>query len=280
MKNLTPYFQIISCFFFALLGVQIKMSLVENNIENIVFYRSFFGAIILFLLILFRKEKCLIILKTQNIKIHLLRSFFGILAMYFGYKSLLYISLAQASTVGFSKVFFTCILASLIFSEKLDFKTVLLILTGFFGIILIANPGQINDSTGIYMSLFSAICVSGGIISISYLSKSEKTTTILFYHSILSTLVFLIIFFDQITFSFNSDLFNYVSLTINALLGQYFNTESYKDISTNKVVIQSYSRIIFSTIFGFFFFSEKIYLLNIVGIVIVIFTSFFVRRNS
>ncbi len=280
MKNLKPYFQIISCFFFALLGVQIKYSLIYNSIENIVFFRSFFGSIILFFIVFSSKEKFLVVLKTQNIKVHIFRSICGILAMYFGYKSLLYISLAQASTVGFTKVFFTCLLSSFFFSEKLNLKTISLIVIGFLGIVLITNPTEINATLGIYMSLFSAICVSGGIISISYLSKLEKTTTILFYHSVLSTFIYIVVFSDKITLSLDKNLLSYLSLTITALLGQFFNTESYRDSSTNEVVIQSYSRIIFSTLFGFLFFQEKIYLLNIFGIIIVIFTSFLIQKKN
>ena len=42
-------------------------------------------------------------------------------------------------------------------------------------------------------------------------------------------------------------------ITVTAVIGQYFNTESYKDNPTNKVMILSYSRIIFSTALGFFY---------------------------
>ena len=100
--------------------------------------------------------------------------------MFFGYKSLIYLSLAQASTIGFTKVFFTCIISSIIFMEKLKISILFSIILGFLGIFLITNPDQINSKLGLYMSLFSALCVSGGIISISYLSKKDKTLTILF----------------------------------------------------------------------------------------------------
>ena len=56
---------------------------------------------------------------------------------------------------------------------------------------LITNPDQIDSQTGLYMALFSSICVSGGIISISYLSKREETSKILFYHSVISSIIFL-----------------------------------------------------------------------------------------
>ena len=199
--------------------------------------------------------------------------------MYFGYKSLLYLTLAQASTIGFSKVFFTCFISSLIFSEKLNLKTLILIFFGFIGILLITNAKEINSQIGLYMALFSSICVSGGIVSISYLSKREETETILLYHSVMSSMIFFLIFRDKITFEPNLQIFNYLLITLAALLGQYFNTESYKENETKNVVILSYTRIIFSVIFGFFIFDEQVNLLNIVGIFIVIFTSFVVKKR-
>ena len=49
MKKLKDYYQIFSCFFFSLLGYQIKLELITNSIENIVFYRSLFGTLLLLL---------------------------------------------------------------------------------------------------------------------------------------------------------------------------------------------------------------------------------------
>ncbi len=279
MKTLRPYYQIISCFFFALLGLQIKFALNDSNIENIVFFRSFLGSLILLFLIFISKEKLNDLMKTKNFKIHFLRSIFGILAMYFGYKSLMYLSLAQASTIGFTKVFFTCIVSTFVFSEKFNLKTFFLIILGFTGIFLITNPNQIDSSLGLYMSIFSAICVSGGIISISYLSKKEKTKKILLYHSLISSLIFFVVFKDKISFELNQIFLNYLFLTITALLGQYFNTESYRNAKTKNVVILSYSRIVFSAIFGFLFFDEQISIFNILGIVTIILSSFLVQKK-
>ena len=266
-------------FFFAFLGLQVKLLLEKSNIENIVFFRSILGFLILFFLLFANNKKILHCFKTKNIKIHILRAIFGIFAMFYGYKSLMYLSLAQASTIGFSKVFFTCIFSALIFSEKFNLRTFFLIILGFVGIILIANPTQINSWVGLSMSIFSAICVSGGIISISYLSKKDKTTTILFYHSLISTIIFFIIFKKEISFELNQNLFRFFLLTVTALLGQYFNTESYKNSVTKNVVILSYSRIVFSAIFGFIFFNEEMSILNILGIITVILSSFLVQKK-
>ena len=279
MSKIIPFYQIISCFFFALLGLQIKLQLKESSIEDIVFHRSLFGTLILFFFLIFRKGNIKEVFKTKNFNIHLIRSIFGILAMFFGYKSLIYLSLAQASTIGFTKVFFTCIISSIIFMEKIRISVFFSIIFGFLGIFLITNPDQINSKLGLYMSLFSALCVSGGIISISYLSKKDKTITILLYHSIMSTIIFFTIFNNKINLTLSDITIKYILLTFTALAGQFFNTESYKNDKTQKVVILSYSRIIFSTIFGFFFFNDKISLINLFGVFIVILTTFFVQKK-
>ena len=279
MKKIKLYYQIVSCFFFAILGVQIKKLLLEDNIENLVFYRSFFGMLLLLLIIFFNKKRLFGLVKTGNVKIHFFRCICGVLAMYYGYQSLKYLTLAQASTIGFSKVFFTCLISSLIFSEKLNFKLIFLIFFGFLGIVLITKPGQFQSDSGLYMALFSAICVSGGIISISYLGKSEETLTILFYHSLFSTIIFFSIFYSQISFKSIDLIGNYFLLTLTALLGQYFNTESYKNFETKNVVTLSYSRIIFSTMFGFMFFNEQIDILGLVGILVVCLTSFLIQNK-
>ena len=279
MKKIIPYYQIISCFFFSLLGLQIKLLFQESTLENIVFYRSFFGTLVLFLIMVHKREKLKTILRTADIKIHIFRSLCGMLAMYFGYKSLMYLSLAQASTIGFSKVFFTCIISSFVFTEKLRSHILFCILLGFIGIILITNPDKINSHLGVYMSLFSAICVSGGIISISYLSKKDSTMTILFYHSLFSSLIFFIIFNHKIIFGNNFLIFKYLILTVTALIGQFFNTESYKNDLTQKVVILGYSRIIFSTILGAIILDDQISWPNLLGISIVILTTFLVQKK-
>ena len=280
MKKLKDYYQIFSCFFFSLLGYQIKLELLTNSIENIVFYRSFFGTVILLIFFIFNiKESLTKDFNSDNIFLHILRSIFGVLAMYFGYNSLNYLTLSQASTVSFTKVFFSSILAFLIFKEKVSYLVFFLLIIGFIGVILTSEPQNFNNNLGLYMALFSAFCVSGGIISISYLSKHENTKKILLYHSFLSSIIFFFLFNESITFNF-SNFQNYLTITITAIIGQYFNTESYKDSSTNKVMILSYSRIIFSTALGFFFMNENLSFSNILGVIIIILTSFMIKKKN
>ena len=65
MSKIIPFYQIISCFFFALLGLQIKLQLQESSIEDIVFHRSLFKTLILFFFVIFRKDNIKNVFKTK-----------------------------------------------------------------------------------------------------------------------------------------------------------------------------------------------------------------------
>ena len=277
MKKNNLFFQLLSCFFFSLLGLQIKFSADHNSIETIVFYRSLIGTIVLYCLFIFYKKK-LTIIANKNIKFHILRSFFGVLAMYFGYKALTLIPLSLASTIGFTKVFFASLMSWLILKEKPKFKNFSLVLLGFSGVYLITLPSTVSEIDGVILSLISSIFVSGGIIVVSYLTKKETTMNILIFHSAISSIFTFLIFFDGISFNIKESFNSLFFLTITALIGQYFNIESYRDEKASSVILVSYSRIIFSTALGFLFFNEKVSFIALFGILIIIVTTFFVQK--
>ena len=277
MKKNNLFFQLLSCFFFSLLGLQIKFSADHNSIETIVFYRSLIGTIVLYCLFIFYKKK-LTIIANKNIKFHILRSFFGVLAMYFGYKALTLIPLSLASTIGFTKVFFASLMSWLILKEKPKFKNFLLVLLGFSGVYLITLPSNVSEIDGVILSLISSIFFSGGIIVVSYLTKKETTMNILIFHSAISSILTFLIFFDGISFDIKESFYSLFFLTITAIIGQYFNIESYRDEKASSVILVSYTRIIFSTALGFLFFNEKVSFTVLSGILIIIVTTFFVQK--
>ena len=277
MKKNKLLYQLISCFLFSLLGLQIKISANHNSIETIVFYRSLIGTVILYCLFLFYKKK-FVLVTNKNIKFHVLRSFFGVLAMFFGYKALTFIPLSLASTIGFTKVFFASLMSWLILKERLGLNNFFLVLLGFSGVYLISLPSSISEIEGIIFSLLSSIFVSGGIITVSYLTKKETTMNILIFHSAISSILTFFIFFDGISFYVKESFFSLFLLTITALTAQYFNIESYRDEKASSIILIGYTRIIFSTILGFLFLEEKISFEALFGILIIILTTFFVQK--
>lgn len=275
-------FQIFSSLFFALLGAELKFFSKILNIETIIFFRSIIGFVIILTLIFtlrffFNKKNHF---KSNNIKIQFLRAIFGTLAMYLGYSALTFLPLAQATALSFTKVFFVMFFSYFCFKEKITFKNLSFSVIGFCGVYLIVNPSEVGNLNGTSLSLLSSIFVAAGIISISFLTRRDHTLSILFFHSFFSSLIIGVVFYDKILLPSFHEVFGLFLITITALLGQYFNAESYKNKEANIIVIYSYTRIIFSILFGYIFFSEALNFNQFSGLFLIILTTIFVKDKS
>tara|TARA_B100000989_G_C19483894_1_gene446480 strand:- start:14 stop:877 length:864 start_codon:yes stop_codon:yes gene_type:complete len=272
------FYQVLSCFFFSTLGMQIKFLSATTNIETIVFFRSLFGLLILVALIFFRYSRDkLNLFKTKDFFVQFLRAVFGTFGMFFGYKSLTLIPLAQASTISYIKVFFVAFLAYVFLKEKIRFQVFLCSIIGFLGIFIITSPEQFLSFKGSLYATISALFVAAGIIAVSFLSKKNAPTTILFYHSLFASVISCAVFFREIQFLINIFVFKYLILiTLTALLGQYFNALSYKNTEANIIVLFGYSRILFSFVLGFFFLNEKLGLNFFLGFILILLSTGFV----
>ncbi|MAI83440.1 MAG: hypothetical protein CMM91_00695 [Rickettsiales bacterium] len=275
------YFQILSSFLFALLGVQIKILTQHLNLESLVFYRCFFGTLIIFFVILIQLKKIKINGFIANNQIlQLLRAVVGVGAMYMGYKALTIIPLAMASTISFTKVFFVTFLSFFFLKEDFKLKILFLAAIGLLGVYLIINPTTTEGSNkiGIYLSIISAFFVGIGIVLTSFLTKKNRTITILFYHSFFSLIFSSVIFFNKIEHISWDQFLLILIFTFTALLGQYFNTESYKNKKASVTVLFSYTRIIFSFLFGYFIFNETLSGLTLLGLALIVISTLSVKK--
>ena len=279
------FYQILSCCFFSILGMQIKLLSGAINVETIVFFRSLFGLLVLIIIIILRYLKDnQNLLKTQDFLIQLLRGVFGTFGMFFGYKSITLIPLAQASTISYIKVFFVAFLAYIFLKEKIKYQIVFCSIIGFVGIFFITNPDNFMSFKGSFYATISALFVAAGIISVSFLSKKNAPVTILFYNSLFASIISCVIFNGEIQLVSNINVLqSLILITLTALLGQYFNAISYKDTQANVIVLFGYSRILFSFTLGFFFLDEQLGLNFFIGLILILlstgFVSIFSRKN-
>ena len=276
------FYQILSCCFFSILGMQIKLLSGAINVETIVFFRSLFGLLVLVIIIILRYLKDnQNLLKTQDFLIQLLRGVFGTFGMFFGYKSITLIPLAQASTISYIKVFFVAFLAYIFLKEKIKYQIIFCSIIGFVGIFFITNPDNFMSFKGSFYATISALFVAAGIISVSFLSKKNSPMTILFYNSLFASIISCVIFYGEIQLLGNMNVLqSLILITLTALLGQYFNAISYKDTQANVIVLFGYSRILFSFILGFFFLNEQLGLNFFLGFILILLSTGFVSIFS
>ena len=121
----------------------------------------------------------------------------------------------------------------------------------------ITNLNNLTINIKIILAKFHHSIYQNAGAASNFLAKLENTLTVMIYHSFFSTIVFLVFFLNKIEFNLYHNFLSIILLTITALACQYFNSESYRYGKTNSVIIIGYSRIVFSTLLGFFFSGRK-----------------------
>lgn len=126
------------------------------------------------------------VLKTTQPKLHAARIIFAIFAMLMGFSSFIHLPLANATTIGFAKSFFTTIFAIILLKEVVGPRRWVAMLVGFIGVIVVLRPGFGEEFINIYglMAVGGAACAAMVMVIIRILTRIDKPVTILSYQGI------------------------------------------------------------------------------------------------
>ncbi len=253
IKNLGLAYILLSVFFASLMVILIKYLSDYMNIYSILFYRGFFGFILVLPFFLKLNPNILI---TKRIHIHFIRSIVNALALYFWFTSLTLSSLADVSAIGNSAPIFATLLAILFMKEKIFFSRITAIVFGFVGVIIILNPNFNYVELGHYYALTAAVLWGFLVVFLKNLSRTENSFSVIFYFQLFLFVSFGIFFYDFIEVA---DKLNFVLILLLALFGNlsqicYFQALKLKDITF--ISPFEYLRFIFLTVFGIIFFYE------------------------
>lgn len=145
---------LLSVFAFCFVAIGVKQ--INTNISpfQIIFFRALIGLITLLILL----PKKTVIGSFSNIKQHVFRNLFHLIAQYGWIMGIVYLSLAEVTAIEFTTPIWILILASIFLKEKITAKKTSSIIFGFIGILIIMKPGIEIISYNSVIVLLSAIC--------------------------------------------------------------------------------------------------------------------------
>ncbi|MBM3630571.1 MAG: DMT family transporter [Alphaproteobacteria bacterium] len=252
-KNIYIPFIILSVFFSAALSALIKLAQQDTNVFTAAFFRFFFGILLLFPFFIKTKLK---VLKTPNLKIHILRVIIIYPSMLLFFYAINFVSIEKANSLTFVVPFITTILAIIFLKEKIYIHRIISLILGFIGMLIIIRPGIIEVSLGVYMILISSFLWGIVIIITKKLSKDDSALTILSYQYIF---MFLISFVFAIFNWQPPSLESLIYLFLAGLSGTIFHLTSYqayKLVDVSLVQPYFFLVLVFASIFGYFIFKE------------------------
>ncbi|KHJ65092.1 membrane protein, partial [Pantoea rodasii] len=168
---------------------------------EVIFFRSF---IALFPLLIWLKFQGNVLenLKTRNLFGHFIRGFSGTGGMYFNYLALVYISLADATALSYAAPLFTVMMAAMLLKERVRVSRWVAVVVGLSGIlimlssslaasggVLAGGASSATASLGVAFALIAALCTATSNVQIRFLNGIEKPGAIVFYFSLMTTLI-------------------------------------------------------------------------------------------
>ena len=240
--------------FGSFMAAGVKLLSDDLNPIFICFYRCLMGLILITPFVAINNFKAL---KTNNLKLQIIRALINIFSMICWFSAIAIMSLEKAVALGFTSPLFTTILAVIILGEVIRFHRTSALILGFIGIIVIIRPGYLPFEFGTLLMLVASLSFSFVLIFVKKLSATDSSLTIIFYHLLFMTPVFFILslfFWENISLN---QLFIFIFMGASGLLSHWCLAQAFKLSDTTFVMPLQFTKLIWASLIGLYMFSEK-----------------------
>lgn len=256
----------------AALSFSISMTLVKQLHQAlpttfIVFARSFIGLIFFISFIIKGGVQPF---KTTILPLHILRVLLIISAMsctYYAYRNL---PIAFATSIGMTGALFTTILSVFFLKENIGFLQWILVFIGYCGVILVIKPTSLIIELATLIALLANLFAACSIVTVKVISRYDSTATIMLYSNIGVTIISGLLNFNEWPVLSARDIFILCCTGILGVASQFCSVTALKYSSPSFTAPFEYTRIIFATLIGMVLFQELPNLHIIIGVIIII----------
>lgn len=240
---------------FACMGALVKYGAASFSSNELVFYRSFFGLLIVYGLL--RRNR--VVLRTRHWREHLWRGLSGTLAMMLFFYCITLLPLATAITLNYTSSLFLSVLTVAVLKERFHAPLSGALVIGFSGIVLLLHPTLQQDQIvpGL-LGLLSGLLAGVALLNVRQLGVlGESGMRVVFYFNLIATLasgVWMLQYpLHPVTVG---DLPLLVAIGACATFAQLAMTRAYRTGQTLVVGSLAYSTIVFSALLGLLFWQE------------------------
>ena len=239
---------------FASMGGLIRLASTQLPNEQVVFFRNLFGLLVLLPIVWQRGGR--LDLKTARPGLHLVRSLFGLAAMYCFFYALSVLPLANAVLLNFTAPLFIPFVAMVWLRERVSVRIWMAIAIGFTGVVLILRPGTGLYVHGALIGLASGAFAAVAMVSLRKLSATEPALRVVVYYGVICTLASLVpallawqpVGLQQLVILAGAGGF--------ATFGQYFLSRGYGCAPAAQVAPFTYTSVVFAAGYGWLFWQE------------------------
>lgn len=219
-------------------------------------------------------------MKTNVLGKHCLRLVLAYIAQLCIFIAVIYMPLADATALSFSKPLFTTLIAVLLLSEIVRRGRWIATVIGFFGVLVMMKPGSGTFDPVALFAIFSAFSFAFGNVMIRVLSRTETSTRILFYYHAGGLIIGLstVIWVWTTPTAFEWFLLIFIGIITTMAITCYVKAFSVGEASA--VGPSEYIRLIYAVAFGYYIFEEIPDLWTLSGAAIIIGSTLFLAKEE
>ena len=269
-------FKVLSVFLFVVMAGIIKSVSGHVPPGQSVFFRSFFAIPVIVVWLTMRKE-LRIGFKTKNPMNHVWRGVIGTSAMAMTFGALGLLPLPEMTAIGYAMPIFVVVFAAMFLNEPVRLFRLMTVAVGLVGVMIIMAPRlsvdviDMSETLGAVLALGSAVTAALAQVFIRKLTKTETTSSIVFWFSVTATGLSLLTIYWGWVVPTPKEAALLVLAGIIGGVGQILLTSSYRLADASFVAPFEYSSMLFSIAIGFAFFDEVPTSTTLIGASVVIF---------
>ncbi|RJE78806.1 DMT family transporter [Paracoccus sp. JM45] len=241
-----------------------------------VFFRSIFAIPVIFTWLIMRSELS-VGLKTFRPIGHFYRGIVGTAAMGFNFWALSLLTFPEATAIGYAAPLLVVIFAGMFLGENVRAFRLGMVGLGLAGVLIVLSP-QLTGSgpsdavrtLGAVVALMGASCAALAQIFVRKLVQEERTSAIVFWFSVTSTLLSLLTLPFGWVLPYGSTLVMVVMTGVLGGIGQILLTSSYRYADASVVAPFDYASMILAILIGWTVFGEMPTVTVLIGASIVI----------
>jgi len=242
---------------FATMGALVKVGSAKFSSAELVFYRSLFGFMIIFITVRFKQLP----VRTPHITKQLTRALIGFFALLMFFYAIAHLPLATAITLNYTSPLFLAAFMPFMLHEQPKKILYLAIIISFVGVVLLLKPSlSAKDLFAGLLGLCSGMGAGIAYLLVKQLSNlGEPDWRTVFYFTLISTIgAGIWMLFGTISSITWQDLSVLLGLAASATIAQLALTRAYRTGKTLLVASLSYMTVVLSSLFGLLFWSESL----------------------